>query len=116
MTILSYLEQSVRQNLPLVPSLRAAQASETCATARRLQDVCKVLEAGASVYAALATQVPEMPRRIMRMTGAAERIGRLPQTLRTLMMQERTDRPSARARRRSHWFIRSCCWCSFRPC
>ncbi|MCY2952280.1 MAG: type II secretion system F family protein [Planctomycetota bacterium] len=90
--VLSYVEQAVRLNLPLPRMLRAAQYSETARTARCIGGVCDLLEMGAPLDIALETQVPEMPQRALRLTGAAQRLGNLPGMLRSLVVQERKNR------------------------
>jgi type IV pilus assembly protein PilC len=89
--VLSYLEQAIRLNLPLPRMLRAAGQSETGKIATRLADVSQLLECGAPLDIALETQVPEMPARQLRLIGAAQHTGRLPEMLRMLVNQQRTS-------------------------
>jgi type II secretory pathway component PulF len=87
--ILSYLEQAARLNLPLPRMLDAAQLSEEHRTADRLRRVRDLLEDGAPLEMALRLGAPEVSARAVSLVGAAERIGRLPQTLARLVDEQR---------------------------
>ncbi len=72
---LAYVTQAVRMNLPLVPMLRAAAASEAGAIASGLNRMRVALEDGSSISSALTDGAPHAPRRILEMVSAAERNG-----------------------------------------
>ena len=76
-TLLSYLDQAVRLNLPLPRMLSAATTSERGTLALRLMHVRALVEEGAPLGAALEAAVPEMPHRESSIIAASERIGRL---------------------------------------
>ncbi|MEO6436394.1 MAG: type II secretion system F family protein [Tepidisphaeraceae bacterium] len=88
-TLLTYLDQAVRLNLPLPRMLEAAMASETGVIALRLLHLRTLLSEGAPVGLALDSAVPEMPRREVSIISAAERIGRLPHGI-DRVLRERT--------------------------
>jgi type II secretory pathway component PulF len=89
-TVVAYLEQAVRLNLPLPAILRAAERSEGRGTARALRRLRVELEAGQSVHDALAYAVPGTPVRILGLVGSAERSGGLPRTLARLTHEATT--------------------------
>lgn len=91
-TVLAYVEQAVRQNLPLNHSLAAAAASETGLTAFRLRMICDALERGSPIHAALEQHLPELPARIVQLIAAGARLGSLPQTLQMVLRRERINR------------------------
>lgn len=80
-SVLAYVEQCVRLNLPLPGMLRAAAAAERGKLRKRLSQLCVELERGVPLAEALEGTVPEIDERNLRMVAAAERIGRLPQVL-----------------------------------
>jgi len=92
--ILSYLEQAVRLNLPLVGMIRAARQSESRETAERLYRLETRLEDGDSLAGSLRRATPEIGARAIALIESAERVGRLPQTLARLV-DERTATPDA---------------------
>lgn len=86
--VLSHLEQAVRLNLPLPEALLAATFAETRGMRERLARLRTLLEEGQFIGDALAHCVPEVSARTVQLTLAAERAGRLPQTLRRLAEQQ----------------------------
>ncbi len=89
-TVITYLEQATRLNLPLPAILRAAERSESRGTARALRRLRLELEAGQSVHNALAYAVPGTPLRILGLVGSGERSGGLPRTLSRLTREAAT--------------------------
>jgi type II secretory pathway component PulF len=87
--VLYYLRQAVSLNLPIPPMLAAAEASEPGALGRRLRDVRKSIADGYAIGESLEDFVPELPARTVDMVAAGERIGRLPQVLDRLAVEER---------------------------
>jgi len=79
--ILSYLAQAATLNLPLPRMLDAAQQSEPKQTSHRLRRLRDLLQDGAPLAAALPIAAPEVTPRAVSLIAAAERLGRLPQTL-----------------------------------
>ena len=88
---ISYLEQAVRLNLPLARMLYAAQRGEGGALALRLAQFRQLLEDGYPIGAALEAGVPEVTEREAAMIESAERLGRLPQTLRKLVAEQAAE-------------------------
>ena len=87
-SILGYIEQAVRLNLPLPRLIGAIGDSERGRMARDLE-VAKIrLEQGGSLVSVLEA-LPQMPPRVLGLVAAAERTGRLPQVLAKLMEQRR---------------------------
>ena len=84
-TVLAYLEQAVRLNLPLPAMLRAAEKSERGRTARVLSRLRVRLEQGETLRDSLAAALPSMPGRKLGLIGSAERCGRLPQMFQRLV-------------------------------
>ena len=80
-SVVAYLEQAARLNLPLTPMLRAAERSEGWGTARRLSIVRLALDAGMPLGEALERYLPEVVERDQREIAVGERIGRLSATL-----------------------------------
>jgi type IV pilus assembly protein PilC len=103
-TLLTYLEQAVRLNLPLPQMLWAAQRSEPGKLAVRLGQLRQRLEDGLPIGAAVAASVPEMSDRATSLIEVGERIGRLPQALERLVHEQ-----TAEARRdvAAVWFYRA---------
>jgi type II secretory pathway component PulF len=99
MSILSYLEQAVRLNLPLGTMLGGAVASEKGATKRRLTYFRNLLQQGIPISTALSTAVPEVSDRAVGLIGTAEKTGTLRQTLARLLMQNRRAEPEDSPRR-----------------
>lgn len=89
MTVLGYVEQAVRLNLPLPRMLWAAQQGESGLVAQRLGAVEAALEGGVPLSTALESQVPELPRRAVHLARAGEALGQLPATLRRLLREDR---------------------------
>jgi type II secretory pathway component PulF len=87
--LLSYVEQSVRLNLPLPQMLEASAKSETPPVARRLRLLRAAIEDGSPIGDALHVAAPETPPRVVEMSDAAERNGRLRETLGRLLRNER---------------------------
>jgi len=88
--LLSYLEQAVRLNLPLPQMLEASAKGETPPVARRLRMLRAAIEDGSSIGDALQVAAPETPGRVVEMSNAAERNGRLRGMLARLLRDERT--------------------------
>ena len=80
-TVVGYLEQAARLNLPLPEMLAAAERSETGTTHRRLANLRTALLSGATVGDALEATCPEVKHADRRQIEAGERIGRLAPTL-----------------------------------
>lgn len=90
-TVLSYLEQAVRLNLPLPRMLTAAARAERGIIATRLATVRTLLEDGYSVGTALQIGVPEVTPRSWSILDASERLGRLAHALRRLVADQRIE-------------------------
>jgi len=90
-TILTYLEQAVRLNLPLPQFLAAAAASEKGRLRIRLMDLERVLDAGGSIGQGLTYVVPECPTRIAAIVAAAEQNGQLGPTLTRIVHDDRPE-------------------------
>ena len=80
-TVMAYLDQATRLNLPLPAMLHAAERSEKWQTARALRRVRVELEGGLSVRDAVALALPGINPRTLGLIGSAERSGRLPTAL-----------------------------------
>ena len=91
--VLDYLTRTVRANLPLAPMLKAAGAAERSTLGLRLAELGQRLRSGERLAEALPAAVPEAPRRTVSMVAAAERTGRLPQTLSYLADEQRDREP-----------------------
>ncbi|MGN6368820.1 MAG: type II secretion system F family protein [Phycisphaerae bacterium] len=96
MTILFYVENAVRLNLPLDRFLQAAELSEFGRTRYLLMRVRQMLLRGYPVGTALEAALPELPQRVARAATAAEQVGRLQPALARLVEQTRRERPSLR--------------------
>jgi type IV pilus assembly protein PilC len=94
MTVLSYVENAVRLNLPLDEMLFAAEQSEHGATRLMLMRVRQVLLRGMPVSVALETGAPEIPERMLRAITAGEQIGQLQPTLTRLVRTAYRNRPT----------------------
>lgn len=77
LTVVGYLEQAARLNLPLPQMLFAAQRSEQGCTSRRLADIRQAVEAGMPVAEALENYAPEVAWRDQQEIAVSERMGRL---------------------------------------
>lgn len=92
MEVLSFLEQSMQLNLPLPRMFGAMAESEkgrgAFQFAEQMREAKSALESGAPLATALAV-LPQIPRRILALIAAGERVGRLPQVLARLMQQRR---------------------------
>lgn len=88
-TVLMYLEQAVRLNLPLPQMLRAAAASETGVLRKRLLRLAECLEDGYPLGEAVGESAIEVPLRAVGLIASAESVGRVPTTLRRLVEEER---------------------------
>jgi type II secretory pathway component PulF len=87
--ILAYIEQAARLNLPLATLLTSAARSERGVLAERLALLGQSLQNGLTVASALAGAVPEVPAEVIADIESGEAVGRLPQTLRRIMVQRR---------------------------
>ena len=87
--LLSYLEQAVRLNLPLPPFLQAASRGERGPIAQRVASLRAAIEDGSPLGDAPCHAAPEAPARIVELTNAAERNGKLRQTLCGLLRNQR---------------------------
>ncbi len=92
-SVLGYLEQAVRLNLPIDRVLSAAAYSETGRLRQRLHAVREALASGAGVADALAQHVPEVPWRTRRLIASAEHVGRLPSVLADIKQRRLCRRP-----------------------
>ena len=90
MVVLVYLEQAVRQNLPLPGMLAAAQRSEKGPLRMRLGRFREALEGGKPLEMALSRTVSGVPRRVLGLVESGERMGRLPQILARVVRPELT--------------------------
>jgi type II secretory pathway component PulF len=88
MTVLDYLEQALRLNLPLPRVIQSIGEAEGGHFGREMDQCRQALEQGAPL-AVVVGAVPRMPRRIVSMIAAAERVGHLPQVLTRVMQQRR---------------------------
>jgi type II secretory pathway component PulF len=86
---LSYLEQAISLNLPLNRMLYAARQSEKGILAFRLASLHQLLNEGYPIGSAVESAVPEIEPREVALIEAAERLGRLPQTLQKLVREQR---------------------------
>ncbi|MEM6852986.1 MAG: type II secretion system F family protein [Planctomycetota bacterium] len=77
LTVVGYLEQATRLNLPIPSMLVAAQRSETGAAARRLADLRLAIQAGMPVAEAIQHYAPEVAWRDQRELAVSERMGQL---------------------------------------
>jgi type II secretory pathway component PulF len=103
-TLLAYLEQAVRLNLPLPRMLWAAQRSEPGKLSRQLRALRQRLEEGLPIGAAVHASVPELTARASSLIEVGERIGRLPQALSRLVREEAS---AARRDVATVWFYRA---------
>jgi type IV pilus assembly protein PilC len=92
MTVLSYLENAVRLNMPLSAFIRATATGERPGARKRLLALSSQLDSGALVGSALAAAVPEVPPRTAQLITAAETIGQLQPTL-TRLVEEAYSEP-----------------------
>jgi type II secretory pathway component PulF len=81
MVVMVYLEQAVRQNLPLPAMLAAAERTERGPLRTRLGRLRDALEGGTPLEMALSQTVPGVPRRVLGLVESGERLGRLPHVL-----------------------------------
>lgn len=87
-TLLAYLNQAVRLNLPLPPMLRAAELAERGRLRVRLRRLRQRLEAGDSLGDAVERAAPDVPHRVLATIGAAEHLGQVPRALHRLTLAE----------------------------
>lgn len=87
-SLLGYLQQAVRLNLPLPRFLAAAARSHTGRVSRQFSMLKEKLEGGLPLAAALAMTVREMPERTLALIEYAEETGRLPQMLDRLVEEQ----------------------------
>jgi type IV pilus assembly protein PilC len=85
MTVLGYLHQATRLNLPLATMLASAASAERGRTRRRLRELNELMQMGLTVHQSLQMGVPELPDRAIQLIAAAEANGTLPQTLERLL-------------------------------
>lgn len=95
MLAVNYLEQAVRQNLPIPPMLAAAERAESGTMRRRLGNLRRQIEGGAPVSIALAVATPGVPARALGVIAVGERIGRLPEAL-ARVVRPAADKPEER--------------------
>ncbi|MFW6061158.1 MAG: type II secretion system F family protein, partial [Phycisphaeraceae bacterium] len=88
-SVLSYIEQAVRLNLPLPAMLDAAAASERPGCARMLRRVAEAVRSGESIDAAVARHVRSIPDRAVEILRGAVEVGRLPAALTGLVDEQR---------------------------
>lgn len=88
-TVLLHVAQAVRLNLPLGAMRKAGAADGRGATARRLDMLGALLASGASLGESLPVAVPELPPQAVARIAVAERLGRLPQLLPSLLTDAR---------------------------
>jgi len=93
LTIATYVEQAVRLNVPIPQILKAAERSEGSSVRLQLRDVRELIEQGVPLHRAMAESLTAMSNRSVGLLGAAERINRLPQTLRRIVEQGRRRMP-----------------------
>jgi type IV pilus assembly protein PilC len=85
MLAISYMEQAVRQNLPIPLMLGAAEQTESGMMRSRLGQLRIAIEGGASISNALAATMPGFPLRSLGLIGSGERLGRLAPALTRLV-------------------------------
>ena len=78
---LQYVEQAVRQNLPLPAMLHAAASGESGGLRRQLLRLAGYIESGATLGEAMERSLPGIPRRNVALIDAAEQLGILPVVL-----------------------------------
>ena len=91
-TILGYLAQAVRLNLPLPAMLHAAELAERARVRKRLTGMRMRINAGEATGAALQWAAPGLPQRVIDLVRAAERTGQLPAALERLTRHEHQHR------------------------
>jgi type II secretory pathway component PulF len=87
-SVLGYLQQAIRLNLPLNRFLAAASHSEKGRLSREIVELRHELESGTPLAVALAMSVPEMSERNIALIDYAEQMGRLPETLDRLVREQ----------------------------
>jgi len=87
-SVLGYLQQAIRLNLPLNRFLAAAAHSEKGRLSRELVELRHELEGGTPLAVALAMSVPEISERNIALIDYAEQMGRLPETLDRLVSEQ----------------------------
>ena len=92
-TLLTYIENAVRLNLPLDRFLQAAEASEFGGTRYLLGRIRQMLQRGYPLGSALQAAVPEVPERFVGSVAAAEQVGRLQPALTRILRNHRRNRP-----------------------
>jgi type II secretory pathway component PulF len=88
MLAINYIEQAVRQNLPIPTMLGAAEQTESGALQWRLSRLRAEIERGATVSAALAATLRGVPPRTLGLISSGERLGRLAQVLARLVQRQ----------------------------
>jgi type IV pilus assembly protein PilC len=84
----NYIEQAVRQNLPIPLMLAAAERTEAGSLAWRLARLRTEIEHGTTVSAALASSMPGTPARTLGLIESGERLGRLAPVLGRLVRRQ----------------------------
>lgn len=90
-SVLGYVDQAVRLNLPLVPMVRAAANGESPRTALRLEALAEQLGSGATLAEALRHAVPEVSPRLASVVAAGEGMHKLPTVLARVAEQRRVE-------------------------
>lgn len=96
-TVLAYVEQAVRLNLPLPAMLAAAERGEPPGVARQLANLRQLLSQGTTLAAAIEASVPQVTARTVALTAAGERTGRVAAALHRLVHRDRRAKWDAAA-------------------
>lgn len=88
-SVLLYLDQAVRTDLPLSAMIAAAERSERGALRGRLGKLRRRLEAGAAISTATSSAAPSLPRHVQATLRAGESVGRLASALRRVTVNRR---------------------------
>lgn len=102
-TVIYYIEQAVRLNLPITQMLDAAAESERGRLRRRLRRLNEALAAGGSLGESLGRTTPEIDDRALYLILAAQNTGQLAPTLRWLLTPADEQAESDGALRRYVW-------------
>ncbi len=95
-SVLEHLDHAVRLDLPLAEAMRAAVPFQPNGLQVRLCALVVELEYGTGLAEALRRAVPELGSRALGMLTTAERLGRLPATLRRLTRPRRVADQNAK--------------------
>jgi type II secretory pathway component PulF len=93
LSIMSYVDQAIRLNMPLIPWLDAAARSEGRGLARRLEQLSMMLSHAVPIARAVDAAVPEASDRQVAVMAAAEQTGALSPALRSLVQEDRDLAP-----------------------